>query len=427
MSKLNKVNQCSNEHWFTPYIYNSGIKGYRAAVHLASLRNRKARLMCEGHKATWRILEEKLNPSCRYIWIHTSSLGEFEQGRPLIEMIKRELPELKIILTFFSPSGYEVRHNYNGADIVSYLPFDTAANAARFVEMVKPEMAIFVKYEFWRNYLLVLDKKGIPTYLISAIFRPTQLFFKSHGGWYRNLLRYFSHLYVQNEESRRLLENIGITNVTVAGDTRFDRVTDIMGSCHPLPLLDEFCKDKGFLFMAGSSWGADENIYIPWLQRHKEVKAVIAPHEFDAERVKNLISMFPGEGVAWSDAEKDSSLLTGKRVLIMNCMGVLSSAYRYADIAYIGGGFGAGLHNINEAAVYGIPVVFGPNNAKFIEAQEIQTHNAGFEVTDTDTFNAIADKMLSDSSARKAAGKAAADYIQSKLGATKMIFNTLFK
>jgi 3-deoxy-D-manno-octulosonic-acid transferase len=427
MKQVNNVNQRVNERWFTHILYNSGIRSYRAAVHLASLRNRKARLMCKGHKAVWRILEEKLDANAKYIWIHTSSLGEFEQGRPLIERIHREAPQYKIILTFFSPSGYEVRRNYSGADIVCYLPFDTPSNAAMFVERVNPCMAIFVKYEFWRNYLIALQRHGVPTYLISGIFRSSQLFFKSHGKWYRNMLRYFTHLYVQDEGSRSLLESVDMHNVTVAGDTRFDRVTDIMQGCRELPFLTEFSKDKKFIFMAGSSWPADEAIYFPWLKAHKEVKAVIAPHEFDYKRVADICAAFPGECVAWTELENDPKLIEGKRIVVMNCMGLLSSAYRYANVAYIGGGFGSGLHNINEAAVYGIPVIFGPNNAKFIEAQEIQQCSAGFEVHSAEELSSIATKLLNDAKYRSEAGTAAAKYIKSKLGATEIIYHDLFE
>lgn len=414
------------ESALVPVAYNTGIRCYRAAVAIASLRNRKARLMRRGHRKVWGILDEKLRKGEKYVWIHTSSLGEFEQGRPLIEMIKRERPDLKVVLSFFSPSGYEVRKNFPLADAVVYLPFDTPANVRRFLDMVNPVAAVFVKYEFWRNYLLELRRRGVPTYLISAVFRPKQLFFRPGGEWYRNLLFCFKEIYVQNLGSRLLLDGIGVSHVKVAGDTRFDRVTDIMRGSRDLPLLERFCRDSSFVFMAGSSWQADEAVYAEWLQNNPGVKAVIAPHEFDAARVEKLKRLF-GSAVAWTEAEKDPSLLEGKRVLVMDCFGLLSSAYRYATVAYIGGGFGAGIHNLNEAAVYGIPVLFGPNNRKFIEAKELMQCGGGFEVSDSAELGDRMNKLLGDKVMLASAGDAARAYIESKLGATEKIFGDIFR
>jgi 3-deoxy-D-manno-octulosonic-acid transferase len=424
MSFASKLKMCGRQLLERP-LYGFGIRAYATGVRIAALRNPKAKLLIAGHKRIWSDLKSKIEPDSRYIWIHTSSLGEFEQGRPLIEKIKREHPEYKILLTFFSPSGYEVRKNYTGADVVVYLPFDTRRNIKRFLNKVNPVTAIFVKYEFWLNCLKELSRREIPTYLISAPFRRSQLFFKRTGAWYRSWLKYFTHLYVQDDNSRSLLAEIGVDNVTVAGDTRFDRVVDIMSNGRKLPVLDNFRSDGKFVLMAGSSWQEDEAVYFPWLHKNRDVKAVIAPHEFDAGRIAKLKEAFPGEVACWSEI-KDSRVPSDCRILLMDCFGLLSSAYRYADMVYVGGGFGAGLHNINEAAVYGVPVIFGPNNRKFIEAQEIQRADGGFEVKDATSFAKIADSLVADYDRRKRAGQNAGDYIRSKLGATDIIFKDLF-
>lgn len=410
----------------TGLIYDAAMAAYAGAVRLAACRPGKARLMRRGHREVWRRLREGIDPARPCVWIHASSLGEFEQGRPLMEMLRRRRPDTFILLTFFSPSGYQVRKDWPGADLVCHLPFDLPRNVDRFLDIVRPCVAIFVKYEFWRNYLLALERRRIPTYLISAPFRSSQLFFKPHGGWYRRLLRCFTTLMVQDEDSRRLLASIGVRNVAVCGDTRFDRVSDILSARRPLPLLESFAgDDAGPVFIAGSSWPSDEGVYLPWLKAHREVRAVIAPHEFDDARVRHLLAEFPGEAVAWSEAIADPSLLRGRRVLVMDCFGLLSSAYRYASVAYVGGGFGAGLHNINEAAVYGIPVVYGPNNARFIEARELRVAGGGFEVASGAAFASVADSMLLPELRRKA-GEAAGAYIRSRLGATRRVYDIIF-
>lgn len=338
-----------------------------------------------------------------------------------------------MLLTFFSPSGYEVRKNYAYADMVSYLPMDTPANVRRFLDTVRPALAVFVKYEFWRNYLLELDRRSIPTYLISGIFRPDQLFFKPYGGWYRRMLRCFTTLFLQDERSRQLLQGIGVEQTEVCGDTRFDRVTAIRAAAHPLPLLEAFAGQSA-VFMAGSSWPADEAVYTPWLCQQLQsgnLKAVIAPHEFDKQRVRKLLDTFPGKAVSWTELEAADrkgrlhEALRDKNVLIMNCFGLLSSAYRYASVAYVGGGFGAGIHNINEAAVYGIPVIFGPNNAKFIEAAELQSAGGGFQVNSPSELTATANHLLSSPQIMETAGRSSAGYISSKIGVTPRILNSI--
>ncbi len=418
-----KITEKISRFW-TNSLYNAGIRLYRAAVAMAALRPGKARLMRKGHVRVWEYLDDHIRPSEKYVWVHTSSLGEFEQGRPLMERLRRERPDLKILLTFFSPSGYEVRQNWPGADAVCYLPFDLPCHVERFLDKVKPVAAVFVKYEFWRNYLMALERREVPTFLVSGIFRRGQVFFRSGGEWYRRVLRCFTTLMVQDENSRELLRGIGVTNVAVCGDTRFDRVSDILRARRPVPVLEEFSAGDKPVFIAGSSWPADEEVYLPWLKEHKDVKAIIAPHEFDAERIKKLLDAFPGEAVSWSQTKMSSKAVHGKRILVMDCFGLLSAAYRYADMAYVGGGFGKGLHNINEAAVYGIPVLYGPNNAKFIEARELRECGGGIQVKDADDFSASATRLL-DRESREKAGKAASDYIKSRLGATDRVYNIM--
>lgn len=407
-------------------LYSAGIYVYAGGVKLASLRHPKARKMVAGHREVFTRLKQAVD-SWRepVVWLHAASLGEFEQGRPLLEMLRREHPEKRIVFSFFSPSGYEVRKDWKGADAVVYLPFDTPRNVRRFLDIIRPEKAIFVKYEFWRNYLYALWNRNVPTYLISAIFRKDQAFFRRSSAWYRQWLKLYSHIYVQDEGSCALLARYGIENVTVAGDTRFDRVTDIMRQRREIPLLERFRRAGGErpVIMAGSSWPEDEKVYAGWVNSH-DVRLVIAPHEFDEIRICRLKELFPG-AVTYTDAERDPQLVDGAKVLVMNCFGLLSSAYTYADIAYVGGGFGAGLHNINEAAVYGIPVIYGPNNRKFIEARELREAGGGFEVTDASTFARTADSLLDPETCRTAGEKASA-YIRSKLGATDRIFCDLF-
>lgn len=382
--------------------------------------------MVSGHREVFLTLEKTINAwKDQVIWLHAASLGEFEQGRPLLEKLRRQHPHYKIVLSFFSPSGYEVRKNWQGADVVVYLPFDTPRNVKHFLDIIRPKMAIFVKYEFWRNYLYALWNRNVPSYLISAVFRPDQIFFKRCGLWYRQWLRLFSHIYVQDEGSKNLLARFGIKNVTVAGDTRFDRVTDIMRQCREIPVLEQFRKgaDGKPIIMAGSSWPEDEKVYSSWINNN-DVRLVIAPHEFDDVRVRKLEEQFPG-AVRYTDVEGNPEAARDARVLIMNCFGLLSSSYGYADIAYVGGAFGAGLHNINEAAVYGIPVIYGPNNRKFIEARELAEAGGGFPVNNVDSFGKVANALL-DVETREKAGDAASKYIHSKLGATELIFSDLF-
>jgi 3-deoxy-D-manno-octulosonic-acid transferase len=409
-------------------LYNLGINLYAFGASLLAHRSAKVSKMLAGQSAALADLHaERVQKAVNGYdyWFHAASLGEFEQARPLIEKIRQQKPNAKILLTFFSPSGYEVRCNYDKVDTVAYLPFDKPRNVENFLEAVRPHKAIFVKYEFWGNYLEQLKKRNIPTYIISAIFRPKQIFFRPWGRIFRNMLKCYTHIYVQDDNSRRLLGGIGLTNVTVAGDTRFDRVSQIMATTVDLPLIDAFksSSPSDLTLIVGSSWGADEDVYMPWLSDHKNIRAIIAPHEFDKQRLDNLKKRLGTGTCLYSEYKTE---MTDVRYLIIDCFGLLSSLYRYADIAYVGGGFGAGLHNINEAAVYGIPVIYGPNNYKFKEAKDLAQLGGGFEVRDKDSFDKIADSIAGNTDLRISAGKLAGGYIKDHLGATDIIYNDLF-
>jgi len=405
-------------------IYNLGVATYRNAVRIASLRNRKAKLMLRGQRRTFRTLQRRLDPAGGYIWVHASSLGEFEQGRPLMELIKREQPDARILLTFFSPSGYEVRKNYAGADTVVYLPFDLTHLVNKFLDLVKPSVAIFVKYEFWGNYLMELKRREVPTYIISSIFRPGQIFFRPWGGMFRKMLKSFDTLFVQNEQSRELLASIGVENVMVCGDTRFDRVADVRAAAREFPIIANFVKDAPFTLVMGSSWQPDEDIAIPYFNAHPDMKLIIAPHEFDRERLHILMSKIARPAAFYSETRLDT--VSKLDCLIIDSFGILSSLYRYGTVAYIGGGFGAGIHNINEAAVYSMPVIFGPKHHKFQEAKDLIDCGGGFSIDNADSFSATMDSLRENKPLLAAAGQAAGNYIQSHLGATRQIYDHIF-
>lgn len=401
-------------------LYTTAIRALSCGISLGALRSPKLRKMRRGQKEAPSYLAKNIDPASRPIWIHAASLGEFEQGRPLIERIRREYPDRKILLTFFSPSGYEVRKNYPQVDAVSYLPLDTPKRVRRFLDLVNPSVAIFVKYEFWGNYLSELARRDIPTYIISAIFRPGQIFFKPWGGYFRKMLRTFRTIYVQDKASADLLASIGITNTIVAGDTRFDRVTDIMNTTTEMPEIERFARSGSLCVIAGSSWQQDEDIYIPWFNSHPDVKLIIAPHEFDKERVEALTRRLTNGATPLSSYDGDTS----RQALIVDCFGKLAAMYRYCSIAYIGGGFGAGIHNINEAAVYDLPVIFGPRYAKFKEAVDLIGLKGAFTVSNRQQFDAVMDALL-DPAVRAKAARTAGDYVRSQLGATDRIFADL--
>lgn len=411
-------------------LYNIGISLYALAVRIVSGRNEKARKMLEGRSESMARVREfrRRHGDGPVVWIHASSLGEFEQGRPLIEMLRERRRDLRIVLTFFSPSGYEVRKDYDKVDAVCYLPFDRKGEMERFIEALDPMAAIFVKYEFWGNCLEVLKKRGVPVYLISGIFRPTQSFFKWWGGTFRKMLGCFTKFYVQNEASRELLAGLGLTNVRVAGDTRLDRVIDIKERSEADADIDRFAAGGEPILVAGSSWPADEAVYMPWLKSRGDVKAIVAPHEFDAARLERLKEELGEGAMLLSDYRKaHGAEAEGVRYLIVDCFGLLASIYRYAAVAYVGGGFGAGIHNINEAAVWSTPVIFGPNNRKFKEAADLQAAGGGFEVKSGEELERAAGRMIDDPAARAKAGKAAGDYIMTSRGATAGIYADIFE
>mgnify|MGYP002589968020 FL=1 len=404
-------------------LYNFGIYTYKQLVNIASFRNLKARKMKQGHKEIFHYLAQNADPKGGYIWIHASSLGEFEQGRPIIEAIKAHYPEQKIAITFFSPSGYEVRKNYSKADLICYLPFDLPNNVNRFLNILKPKQAIFIKYEFWGNYLNALAKRNIPTYIISAIFRPSQIFFRPYGGYFRKILQNFEHLYVQDENSKKLLKDIGITKVSVTGDTRFDRVLEIRSQAKELPLIEQFSKEK-FTLIAGSSWPKDEEIFIDYFNRHPEMKLIIAPHEIHEEHIQFILSRLNRTTIRYTQADEKN--IQKADCIIIDCFGLLSSIYRYGQVAYVGGGFGAGIHNVPEAAVYSIPVIFGPNHKKFKEAKELIIAGGGFSISKSEDFKLVMDRLLKNKEFLSKAGITAGQYIQNNSGASKKILKELY-
>ena len=404
-------------------IYNLAMYILELGIKLAALFSDKPAKMVKGHREVFDLLKSKIDCNARYIWFHAASLGEFEQGRPLIERIRKEYPQYKILQTFFSPSGYEVRKNYAGADIVCYLPIDTPSNVKKFVDLVNPCMVFFVKYEFWQNYLNALYKKGIPVYSVSSIFRSGQIFFRWYGKSYQRVLKTFAHLFVQNQESKMLLAGIGVDHTTVVGDTRFDRVLDICAAAKQLPLVQKF-KGDALTFVAGSSWGPDEDIFISYFNAHPEMKLIIAPHVVSDGHLKEIESKLQRSCIRYTQATEDN--VEQADCLIIDCYGLLSSIYRYGEISYIGGGFGVGIHNVLEAAVYGIPVIFGPNNKKFREAQHLLANKGGFEINGYDDFEQLMNRFLSDEAYLKQSGKAAGDYVKGNAGAMELIMNHVF-
>ena len=408
-------------------LYTAAIQLYALTVSAVAPFHKKARLMRAGQAQTTAILREKMDRKAKYIWFHASSLGEFEQGRPMIEQIRKVHPEYKILLTFFSPSGYEVRKNYAGADVVCYLPFDTPGRVEQFLDLAHPSMAIFIKYEFWGNYLHTLQRRGIPVYIISAIFRREQLFFQWFGKPYRKMLDCFNHLFVQDEKSKTLLAEYGIHNVTVAGDTRFDRVIDVYHQAKQIPVVERFIEGtKGqspLVFVAGSSWPEDEAIFIPYFERHPEMKLIIAPHEIHEGHLKSIEARLHRSAIRLFQATEQN--VADKDCLIVDSFGLLSSLYRYGQIAYIGGGFGAGIHNTLEAAVYGIPVLFGPRFQKFKEAKDLLAEGGAFTFDSEAAFEARMNKLLTSSDQLQQASRSAGQFVHSHGGATTTILKEI--
>ena len=413
-------------------IYNIVIYFVLWGIAIASLFNEKVRKMWRGEREAFKILKQKVDPNAKYIWFHAASLGEFEQGRPLMERIRKDYPQYKILLTFYSPSGYEVRKNYEGADIICYMPVDTRLNAIRFLRLVRPVMAFFIKYEFWSNFLHILKHRNIPTYSVSSIFREDQVFFKWYGRSYAGVLKCFTRFFVQNEESKRLLEGIGITAVDVVGDTRFDRVLQIKEAAKQLPICEAFRTGVASsqsadvphhdfkVFVAGSSWPPDENIFIPFFNEHKDWRLLIAPHVIAEEHLKLILSLIKGKKVVRYTQTTPEEAAEAD-VLIIDCFGLLSSMYNYGDVAYIGGGFGVGIHNTLEAAVWNMPVIFGPNNKKFQEAQGLLKSGGGFEINTYDDFSSLMGSLMNDEAFLKQAGDKAGAFVAHLAGATAKV------
>lgn len=403
-------------------MYEIVISLYTLGVAVMSLFNDKVKKMWRGEREAFRVLRNSVDPGSRYVWFHAASLGEFEQGRPIMERLRREHPELKILLTFFSPSGYEVRKNYEGADIICYLPLDTYFNARRFLNLVHPEVAFFIKYEFWWNYLHILKHRNVPVYSVSSIFRPNQVFFRWYGRTYSNVLKCFTRFFVQNEVSRQLLAKLGITDVEITGDTRFDRVLQIKSQAKSLPIVEAFRQDYK-VFVAGSSWPPDEDIFIKYFNGRDDWKLIIAPHVIGEDHLQQILSKLKGKAVRYTEATPES--VADAKILIIDCFGLLSSIYGYGHVSYVGGGFGVGIHNVLEAAVWNIPVIFGPNNERFQEAQDLLASGGGRQIDSYQQFESLMNGYIADDSLRKADGDKAAQYVSSKAGATGKILSAV--
>ncbi|KXU59907.1 3-deoxy-D-manno-octulosonic acid transferase [Prevotella bivia] len=409
-------------------MYNIIMYLIQFGIVVGSYFNKKLRKMLDGEREAIKQIREKVDPDAQYIWFHAASLGEFEQGRPLIEKVHKEHPEYKILLTFFSPSGYEVRKNYTGADIITYLPIDTITNARAFLRAIRPVMAFFIKYEFWYNYLHILQHRGVPTYSVSSIFRPNQIFFKWYGRNYGRVLQCFTHFFVQNEESQQLLAGIGFKNSTVVGDTRFDRVLQIKEASKQLPIVDSFVhiheEKKPLTFVAGSSWPPDEAIFIEYFNTHPSWKLIIAPHVIGEDHLKQIISLLKNKKVVRYTQTTETDAANAD-VLIIDCFGLLSSIYRYGEVAYVGGGFGVGIHNVLEAAVWSIPVIFGPNNAHFAEAQGLKHSGGGFEIHNLEDFSKYIQRFEVETNFRLERGIAGGKYVAALAGASNKVLNNI--
>ncbi len=404
------------------FLYSFSIFLMRFAIGLASIFNQKARKWVKGRKHVFGFLKDNLLEDQKYIWIHAASLGEFEQGRPIIEGLKKRHPNHKILLSFFSPSGYEIRKNYEYADLIVYLPVDSSLNARRFLKIVKPEVAVFVKYEFWFNYLKELKKQGIPIVFVSAIFREDQHFFKSYGAWFRKQLSKIDHFFVQNNESRDLLKSININQVTVSGDTRFDRVYQLAQNPDKFDLVEEF-KAKNKLVIAGSTWPLDEEILFPLIAKFPELKFVIASHEVHESRLRQIQERIEVKSILFSQATPEN--VENFQVLIVDSIGVLAHLYQYATMAYIGGGFGKAIHNIQEPVTFGIPVIFGPNFKGFQEAVDLIKLGSAFTVKSKDQLEAVFQNLIGNDEAYQKACETSKKYVNKSVGATKIILDYL--
>ena len=399
------------------YLYNFCITVYALLIRLVAPFNRKARLWCEGRKGLIERLQRAIGDAEHIVWVHSSSLGEFEQGRPIVDYIRAHYPDYKILLTFFSPSGYEMRKNYPNADYVFYIPVDTRRRVRQFLDAVKPEVAIFVKNEFWLNMLAELRRRNIRTYLASAIFRRNSIFFNPVGDIWRKALHSFDTLFVQDEGSKALLAEIGVEKVVVAGDTRFDRVSAIAEKAEKVEIIEQFKGDKR-LFVAGSTWGPDEDILLPLINENPDIKFVIAPHEMDESRIERLLREVKGGAVRYTQLPSD---FADKQVLVLDTIGLLSRVYGSAEWAYVGGGFGVGIHSTLEAVVYGMPVAFGTNYRKFREACDLIALGAGRSVRSAEELKVWFDELKSDKDYLARLSALAKVYVGQHRGATEKI------
>lgn len=406
-------------------LYQTGILFYTLSVKIVSFFNEKARQFVNGRKNWRKKLAERIETNARYIWVHCASLGEFEQGRPLIEEIRKQFPEYRILLTFFSPSGYEIRKNYELADIVMYLPVDTRRNAKKFLQLVQPKKAFFIKYEYWYFYIDELKRENIPLYMVSAIFRENQHFFKNSlwGKWYREMLLKTEHFFVQNEKSAQLLQSIGLNNFTVSGDTRFDRVASIARGAKEIPLVEKFRGNQPML-VAGSTWKPDEELLADFINSHPYLKVVFAPHEVTEANMNRLEQLLKTPSIRFSKANENE--IDRFQVLIIDSVGLLSSLYRYGNMAYIGGGFGVGIHNILEAATFGLPVIFGPNYEKFKEAVDLKNQGGAFPVQNFSELESVLNKLLNHQHELSEATAICKNYVQKNVGATNFIIKKVF-
>lgn len=403
--------------------YNIGIKLYYFIVLLVSPFNKKAKLWILGREE-WKKKWSNININSS-AWFHFASLGEFEQGKPLLESYREKFPDKKVVITFFSPSGYEIRKNSPLGNYILYLPLDTAKNAEDFVSIFKPEVVFFNKYEYWFHFFRALNERCIPLYVTSAIFRPDQAFFKGYGNFNRRILSYVTHFFVQNKQSEDLLKSIGLSNYTRSGDTRFDSVNNLSKKIKDLPFVTNF-KSNASLIVAGSSWPEDEKLLADWALKNQDGwKIIFAPHEVKEEKINAVVNLFPDGFVIKHSKIKDQDL-SNYKVLIIDNIGMLSSLYPYGEIAYIGGGFGAGIHNTLEAAAWGMPVVFGPKYQKFQEARDLLTIRAGFSIENQEELNEVLDNLTKDEKQRDNSATKAKEYVDQNVGATKIIMDKVF-
>jgi 3-deoxy-D-manno-octulosonic-acid transferase len=415
------------------FLYNLIILLASQVVKLLALFSPKMKLFVNGRKEVFQILQSKINPNDKTIWFHAASLGEYEQGLPVIEKIKEKFPNHKTIVTFFSPSGYEVRKNNTVADATVYLPLDTKSNAQKFIKTINPELVFFIKYEYWPNYLNELKKLQIKTYLISGIFRENQAFFKWYGGFYKNALKTFEYFFVQNESSKKLIQSIGFNNVKISGDTRFDRVVSILERDNSLDFIEQFINNKTTIVI-GSSWPKDENLLVDYINKSSdEIKFIIAPHNIKSEQISNLKSQITKSSVLFSEKEEilkqvQNDKLEDFQVFIIDTIGILTKIYSYADIAYVGGGFGnPGVHNILEPATFGVPIVIGPNYSHFVEATALVHQEGCVSISNQNELNEAFDNLIFNEDIRHEKGHICSTFVQMNKGATNIILKHIIE